>query len=192
MHIAGSFNGVYENLNITDTRHAVVFSSWNAEVNNYVQVDYTNRDINYHGSDDYNNIVYVDRAVYRDPVVQTWALVGPGGQNHPTTDISKNLTQFGYAQGGSRAETLYAKNGGAELYGMGGGDTLIGGTGSDVIGGGIGNDTLTGRGGVDRFVRNFGDGTDVITDFTGQASAVMCWFSTAITSAARAASSFVM
>ncbi|MBU6234627.1 MAG: calcium-binding protein [Alphaproteobacteria bacterium] len=166
LHIAGSYNGTFTNLNITDTRHAVVFSSWNAEVNNYVQVDNTNRDINFHGSDDYGNVVMVDGAVYRESPSQTWALVGPGGQNHPATDIyGENIVQFSYASGGSRAETLYARDGGAQLYGRGGDDTLIGNNGNDILSGDLGNDTMAGGLGIDTFVRNYGDGIDTILDF---------------------------
>lgn len=166
LHIAGSFNGVYENLTITDTRHAVVFSSWNAEVNNYVQVDYTNRDINYHGSDDYGNVVEVNRAVYKEVPNIQGSIIGLFGQNHPSTDLSKNTTLFGYVKGGSKAETLYGFNGGSEMYGMKGDDVLVGGNGVDVLSGGMGADVLTGGTGNDRFVLSSGDGTDVVSDFT--------------------------
>jgi hypothetical protein len=52
------------------------------------------------------------------------------------------------------------------LYGFAGNDTISGGGGDDFLVGGIGNDTVTGGPGDDRFVFNFGDGQDVVTDFT--------------------------
>lgn len=166
LHIAGSVDGVYENLKIYDTRHAVVFSSWSAEVNNRVQIAYTNRDINFHGSDDYGNVVIVDRANYRQSPMQFWELVSPGGQGHPATDIyGKNTILFDYAVGSSRAEILMARDDDAELFGRAGDDTLIGGKGNDWISGDLGNDIMTGGQGRDTFVRIFSDGTDRITDF---------------------------
>ena len=53
-----------------------------------------------------------------------------------------------------------------DLFGFGGNDTLSGGGNSDILTGGQGNDTLTGGAGDDRFVFKFGDGLDVVTDFS--------------------------
>jgi len=49
---------------------------------------------------------------------------------------------------------------------------LIGNSANNVITGGWGNDILTGQGGSDTFVINFGDGSDVITDFIAGSGAV--------------------
>ncbi|MBU6234626.1 MAG: type I secretion C-terminal target domain-containing protein [Alphaproteobacteria bacterium] len=174
LHIAGSFYSTYENLTITDVRHAVLFSSWNAEIGNKVQVDYTNRDINYHGSDDYGNVVVIDTAVYRDGL-ESWSLVAPGGTSHAYTDIDANTTVFGFAQGSNvKADTLHGKDTGSTLLGMGGNDMLYGGLAVDTLDGGLGNDMLmggkgadilTGGAGRDTFWMLRGDAKDTITDF---------------------------
>lgn len=177
LHIAGSTNSTYQNLTITDVRHAVLFSSWNAEIGNTVHVAMTNRDINYHGSDDFGNFVIVDRAVYRDGL-ESWSLVSPGGSGHATTNIDLNTTLFGFAQGGNKNDTLFGKDGGSRLFGMGGHDLLVGGNGTDRIDGGIGNDTIIGGAGRDllwgglgrdTFVMERGDANDRIYDFQGGA-----------------------
>ncbi len=165
LHIAGSFYGTFDNLEITDVRHAVLFSSWNAEAYNNVHVLYTNRDINYHGSDDHSNTVIVDTAIYEGSDLNTWALVSPGSIIHPYTDISKNINLFGYAIGGEKDDTVFGLDNGAQLYGGGGHDNLIGGKGDDIISGDAGNDNLTGGTGSDVFLRSFGDDGDTITDF---------------------------
>ncbi|NBX65413.1 MAG: hypothetical protein EBQ96_00230 [Proteobacteria bacterium] len=177
IHIAGSTHSTYQNLTITDVRHAVLFSSWNAEIGNTVHVAMTNRDINYHGSDDYGNFVIVDRAVYKDGL-ESWSLVSPGGTSHASTNIDLNTTLFGFAQGGSKNDILQGKDGGSKLYGMGGNDLLIGGNGADTISGGDGNDTIIGGAGKDllwgglgrdTFVMEKGDANDRIYDFQGGA-----------------------
>ena len=45
-------------------------------------------------------------------------------------------------------------------------ESLVGGSKADTLSGGKGNDTLKGNGGNDVFVYSFGDGADVIADFT--------------------------
>lgn len=175
LHIAGSFYSTYENLNITDVRHAVVFSSWNAEIGNTVHVANTNRDINYHGSDDYGNFVIVDNAVYDDGL-ESWSLVAPGGTSHAHTDINANTTLFVHAEGGVKADIIRGADKGSTLLGKAGNDQLFGGKGADLLDGGLGNDllvggrsadTMAGGAGRDTFWLQRGDGTgDVIEDFT--------------------------
>jgi Ca2+-binding RTX toxin-like protein len=53
------------------------------------------------------------------------------------------------------------------LYGDRGDDTLEGDDGNDSLWGGTGNDRLAGGDGRDMFVFHFGDGADIITDFSG-------------------------
>lgn len=167
LHLAGSFYGTYENLDIVNVRHAVIFSSWSAEAYNDVHVTNTNRDINYHGSDDHSNTVIVDRSVYEGSEENAWALVSPGSIIHPYTDIEKNTNLFGYAVGGFKDDTVYGRDGGAQLYGGAGHDKLTGGTGDDILAGETGNDLLAGGDGRDVFLRAFGEGQDIITDFKG-------------------------
>ncbi|MEH2335700.1 hypothetical protein [Nostoc sp.] len=64
----------------------------------------------------------------------------------------------------------------ANIIGTNGNDTLVGGDSADTINGKAGNDTitanqgndtLTGGGGKDKFVYDYNNGTDTITDFNG-------------------------
>lgn len=185
LYLAETFYGDFENLTMTDVRHAVVFSSWSAEVGNNVHVLWTNRDINYHGSPDHSNTVLVDRVEYDAGPDRAWPVVGTGSVMHPWTDIHDNTTLFRYAQGSFKDEEIVAQDGGSTLYGNGGHDLLIGGTGADFLYGGEGNDTIRGNEGADEidggagndvlsggtgrdvFVKSYGEGADTVTDFLG-------------------------
>jgi len=100
-------------------------------------------------------------------------------------NLAANMGVFGDAEGdtfssinkvvGSRFDDgLVADDSGVVLDGGAGHDLLVGGAGLDVLIGGDGDDTLkggrgldvlTGGAGADRFVLNYGDGPDLITDF---------------------------
>ncbi len=99
--------------------------------------------------------------------------------------LATNMGVYGDAQGdtfssinkvvGSRFDDgLIADDSGVVLDGGAGHDLLVGGAGLDALIGGDGDDTLeggrgldvlTGGAGADRFVLNYGDGPDLITDF---------------------------
>lgn len=164
IQVAETYYGVFENLDIQNVRHAFVFSSWNTEVGNKVHITSTNRDINFHGGPDYNNVVTVDSDIYRlgDTV---WRIVSPGGSMHPTTDLSKNTVLFGVASAGSKDDVIHGWDSGAWLDGNDGKDTLHGGDSADVLIGGLKNDTLIGGGGRDKFVFEVNGGVDTIKDF---------------------------
>lgn len=182
LHLAETFYGTFENLTLVNTRHAVVFSSWNAEAYNTVDVDYTNRDINFHGSPDHSNTVIVQEMEYRGGN-QSWSPVSTGSEIHPYTDVDQNMVSFGFVTGSEKDDRMSALDSGGTLYGRAGDDTLIGGKGadflqggegndnlygnggSDVLYGGIGEDEMDGGGGTDRFVRFYGDGADTISGF---------------------------
>lgn len=67
----------------------------------------------------------------------------------------------------SPMDTILSGGSGSDiLYGHAGNDTLNAGAGNDLLVGGTGSDTLTGGAGADKFVFNFGDGIDTVTDFT--------------------------
>ncbi|WP_143437555.1 hypothetical protein [Hydrocoleum sp. CS-953] len=51
------------------------------------------------------------------------------------------------------------------IFGNQGQDILLGQDGDDLLNGGADDDTLTGGSGSDRFLLNFGQGSDIITDF---------------------------
>jgi Ca2+-binding RTX toxin-like protein len=100
-------------------------------------------------------------------------------------NLATNMGVYGDAQGdtfssinkvvGSRFDDgLIADDSGVVLDGGAGHDLLVGGAGLDVLIGGDGDDTLvgghgldvlTGGAGADRFVLDYGDGPDLITDF---------------------------
>ncbi len=166
LHIKGTSHSTFENLTITDTRHAVTFGSWSAETDNNIHVLYTNRDINYHGSPDHSNTVIVDVVDYDANANKAWSIIDTGGEIHPYTDIYANTTQFTYASAGDRDDIIFGTDNGATLLGNNGSDTILGGAGNDVISGGTGDDTLTGNAGSDNFITNYASNYDVITDFT--------------------------
>jgi hypothetical protein len=53
LQLAETHYGTFENMEIFNTRHAMVFNSWHAETGNSVHIIETNRDINYHGGADW-------------------------------------------------------------------------------------------------------------------------------------------
>lgn len=173
VQIYETFSSSITDVEAYNVRHAVLFSSWHAEADNYVQVTGTNRDINFHGSPDVGNTVVVDTAVLSyDPSSNTgpergfWPLVGTGGTMHAETDIyASNSVTFGHAEGYNAGELIYGWDSGAYLNGRGGQDTLIGGSGDDILIGADNKDTLVGGAGRDSFVFRQGDGYDTITDF---------------------------
>ncbi|NCC20840.1 MAG: hypothetical protein EOM26_00085 [Alphaproteobacteria bacterium] len=173
LQITETHNGVFENMEILNVRHAVVFSSWHAETGNSVHVLNTNRDINYHGGADYGNNVVVERCVYDSGSSgDTWRIVSPGGSKHPETDDDlytacniKNSTLFGIATGSAKADVIHAWDFGSILVGKAGTDELYGGKGDDIIFAGKGYEEVRGGGGSDRFVYEPGDGRDTILDF---------------------------
>lgn len=157
------FNSDLTRLHITDVRHAVLFSSWHAEVGNLVHIEYTNRDINFHGSPDHSNTVLIDEMMLQyDEDVRggkprhAWRALSFGGKNHARTNfVGDNEISFKKAMGGWRMDILPASKSGSILDGRTGGDFLVGQEG---------NDRMTGGAGWDKFYS--GGGKDIITDFS--------------------------
>ncbi|CAN5190729.1 hypothetical protein BH10PSE7_BH10PSE7_12740 [soil metagenome] len=157
VELHGAMNNVLKNLEIYDTRHALVFSSWHAETGNVVGITATNRDVNFHGSPDKGNTVTVDRSVLTyDPDQNegsehgAWSIVSPGGSNHALTNFyADNTVSFAIGIGHERNDTVYAIDAGGYLAGNDGNDILVGRGGADTLIGGNGNDTLFGSGGGD-------------------------------------------
>lgn len=172
LQIYETFGGSFTNLEIFNTRHAVLFSAWDAEVGNTVHVLDTNRDVNFHGSADVDNTIVVDRAVLEYDASQNegvtsgiWPIVGDGGSVHAVTDIfGPNAIRFGWAVGSDAADRIDGIDGGAYLNGQNGQDTLNGGTGDDILVGGLNKDTLTGGAGHDTFLFRVGDNYDTLVD----------------------------
>lgn len=170
-----TFYAEITDVEIYNVRHSVLFSSWNAEAGNYVEVTATNRDINFHGSPDTGNEVYVLSSILDyDPSQNTgttngfWDIVSGGGSKHANTDIfDTNSVVFKHAEGSQGSEIILGADGGAYLDGNGSQDLIIGGSGDDIIIGGTSRDELIGGDGADTFVFNLGDSYDTIFDFSG-------------------------
>ncbi|WP_135506651.1 calcium-binding protein [Roseovarius aestuariivivens] len=173
-----SFANDFTNLSSTDARHAVLFSSYNAEHYNSLHLTFSNRDINFHGSMDDENIIQVDRLAMDYPAdgsTEQWQAVHPGVRGlHPNTDLSANTVTFTIAQTGDRSDVVLANTGGAEVRLRDGSDEGIGQQGNDFFDGQDGNDTLRGNGGNDTLRGSEGkdsleggDGTDVLDGGNG-------------------------
>ena len=147
VNIYETFDSSFAGLDVFDMRHAVLFSAWNTESGNQVQINATNRDINFHGGPDSNNIVTVNSAVLDyGNAPEAWQIVSNGGRVvHQQTDIYglDNVVTFANAAGSSRDEMIFARDAGATLRGEGGDDILVAGSGADQLGGGQGNDTAS-------------------------------------------------
>lgn len=165
------FDSDLTRLRIEDVRHAVLFSSWHAEIGNLVHIEYTNRDVNFHGSPDYLNTVLIDEMVLQYNENRragrprgAWRALSFGGKLHARTNfIAHNDITFIKAVGGWRNDILPAAQTGSVLNGRKGDDFLIGN---------IGQDYFTGGAGRDWFVP--GGNADIITDFeTGKKGDVL-------------------
>jgi len=176
-YLQESFANIFTNLYSSGARHAVLTSSYSAEHYNNLHLLFTDRDINFHGSPDAGNTIVVDRSAQNYPLGSDpqWSAVHPGiFPLHPYSTITANDVTFKIAQTGERADRVVAHTSGGNISTGIGGDTIIGGAGNDTIDGGENNDTLQGGAGPDRFIRQFADGFDLITDFqTGAAGDVL-------------------
>ncbi|MBB5756055.1 Ca2+-binding RTX toxin-like protein [Methylorubrum rhodinum] len=172
-----AFANTFTHLSDRDMRHSVLFSSWNAEHYNHIQVDSTNRDINFHGSPDSSNTIIVDRAVASyGGGMASWPIVGPGAfPIHPRSTIEDNDIRFHYLRATEHYETIRATDDGADIDAAGGGDFITGGKGADRLSGGAGDDTIrdtdsgndTIDGGTGNDTIASGRGNDVITGGEG-------------------------
>jgi Ca2+-binding RTX toxin-like protein len=157
-----SFANTLTNISSTDARHAVLFSSYNAEHYNNIHMTFSNRDINFHGSADSGNTIVIDRMVQDYPAdgsTEQWRVVGPGVQGlHPNATIDANDVTFRYARTSDRSEIVVAHVDGGNIALGDGSDAGIGQGGNDTMNGDLGNDTLRGNGGDD--ILNGGDGKD--------------------------------
>ncbi|SFK78272.1 calcium-binding protein [Methylorubrum salsuginis] len=68
--------------------------------------------------------------------------------------------------GGTENDILSGEGGNDRITGDAGDDTLNGGSGADILTGGLGSDRISTGAGSDRIERSFGEGNDIITDFT--------------------------
>jgi RTX calcium-binding nonapeptide repeat (4 copies) len=152
----------FQGLRIHDTRHAVLFASVTSASGNTVQVDDTNRDINFHGGLDHDNLVTVNRSVHGaagQGYVGSATFVNPGTDYGAPTDPDANTILFRQVVGTVRADDVRGMSGGARLTTLGGNDTLTGGNGSDRLDGGTGDDLIRGSRGSDTVIGGYGSDT---------------------------------
>ena len=174
IHIKESFEDSFTHLDVRYTRHGVLFSSFSAEHYNYLQFDFLNRDVNFHGSMDSGNVIRVDRDIldydHLGDILkyQFDAVQGTTATDHqrPQTNIEDNDVRFKYLIAADHGDLVHADKGGAYISGWDGADTLYGDDGSDTLIAGRGDDVLVGGGSSDYFIRQFiENGADKIMDF---------------------------
>jgi Ca2+-binding RTX toxin-like protein len=161
--IRDTFDSYFSNLDIIDTRHAVIFGGWNTASGNSIHLNHTNRDINFHGGLDQNNIVILDEAMRNTIEEQEglgWATFYNQKGTHygVPTNPKTNPIYFRVLEGTSKDDTyVFSHLDGSIIKGLGGHDSIVGGVGDDEIDGGMGDDTLMGGAGDDVFVFSEGD-----------------------------------
>jgi Ca2+-binding RTX toxin-like protein len=176
-------HSTFTNMTILDTRHAVVFSSWAAEIDNIIQITQTNRDINFHGGPDSGNVVTVDQIIINNYTESAGGnIIQAFWTMHPYTDISQNTTKVTYGVALEGNDIIFGTDYGSYLRGGAGNDILIGGAGNDVLIGDTQSDTFTGGKGADYFVfsneqAGWG-GNDTVTDFNAVEGDKLVFFNT--------------
>lgn len=152
LQIRDVYDSSFTNISDMDMRHSVVFASWTSAAGNVVHVAQTDRDINFHGGRDHDNVVVVDRSI-RDAnsdIISPTLFVNTTGTHYGSvTDASANKVTFGTVIGTRLGDTVTGYDNGAWLDGKGGDDSLTGGAGNDMLIGGAGADTLKGMAGQD-------------------------------------------
>jgi hypothetical protein len=152
IQIRDVYDSNFINISDQDMRHSVVFASWRSSAGNFVQVAFTDRDINFHGGLHHDNVVMVDnslRDANSDIITPTLFVNSDGTSYGAPTDMTTNSAAFGNVMGTRLNDTVQGYDNGAALDGAGGHDCLTGGLGNDLLTGNTGNDSLFGGGGVD-------------------------------------------
>lgn len=156
------YDSDFSDLTITDTRHAVVFASYTSASGNVVEVSYTNRDINFHGGLDQDNIVSVDVSVrvgeetsYMSPTL----FFNDGKSYGAPTDPDANTVTFGTVVGTVRADAVMSSNEGSHIEVLGGEDLVVTGDGDDYVDLGTGNDLVLASSGNDILIGGSADDT---------------------------------
>lgn len=174
------YDSVFTHLQAVDTRHAVLFASYTSAANNTVEVDFTNRDINFHGGLDHGNTVIVHNSV-RTAIEQAYmasvSFFNPGTSYGAPTDPDANVIKFENVVATVRTDAVVAVDTGAHISTLSGNDSVAGGAGNDWIdlGSGAelvvasaGDDTIIGGQGVDRLVMGLNSAQVLVTTIAGQ------------------------
>ncbi|UEM22436.1 hypothetical protein JL100_006735 [Skermanella mucosa] len=167
VHLGTVFASRLRDLSDRGMRHSVTFHSWSANAYNDISIDFTDRDVNFHGGRSHHNQVLVKRSDVYDghgmwiPAVY-WNM--DGERWGPPSDVRTNRVTFENAVGGrNKDDLLIAAAGGARLDGKSGNNILVAGPGDDVLSGGSGADTfvICADGSHDTIV-NFDPKTDIL------------------------------
>lgn len=158
------YDSTFTHLQAVDTRHAVLFASYTSAANNTIEVDFTNRDINFHGGLDHGNTVIVHNSI-RTTAEQSYmasvSFFNSGTSYGAPTDANANVIKFENVVATVRADMVAAVDTGAHISTLSGNDSVQGGagndwvdmgTGSDLVLASAGEDTINGGQGVDRLV----------------------------------------
>ncbi|WP_158044379.1 hypothetical protein [Skermanella pratensis] len=146
VHLGTVFASRLRDLSDRGMRHSVTFHSWSANAYNDISIDFTDRDVNFHGGRSHHNQIEVKRSDVYDghgmwiPSVY-WNMEGE--RWGPPSDRRTNRVTFENAVGGrNKDDLLIAAAGGARLDGRSGNNILVAGPGDDVLVGGPGTDTF--------------------------------------------------
>lgn len=174
------YDSSFTHLQAVDTRHAVLFASYTSAVNNRIEVDFTNRDINFHGGLDHGNTVIVHNSI-RTATEQSYmgsvSFFNPGTSYGAPTDRDANVLKFENVVATVRADAVVAVDTGAHISTMSGNDSVAGGagndwidlgSGSDLVLASAGQDTINGGQGVDRLVFGLHSAQVLVTTINGQ------------------------
>lgn len=147
-----SYDGTFTKLQDADMRHSVVFASWASSVDNRIHLDFTDRDVNFHGGRDHGNHVHVEKSMREAAAddLSTTVWINQGGETFGApTDPEANAVFFDYVIGSRRGDLVQGVDSGVYFDGKGGDDTLIGGAGNDTLAGGRNDDVIDGNDGYD-------------------------------------------
>ena len=174
------YDSTFTHLQAVDTRHAVLFASYTSAANNTIEVDFTNRDINFHGGLDHGNTVIVHHSI-RTTAEQSYmasvSFFNSGTSYGAPTDANANVIKFENVVATVRADMVVAVDTGAHISTLSGNDSVQGGagndwvdmgTGSDLVLASAGEDTINGGQGVDRLVFGLHSSQVLVTTIGGQ------------------------
>lgn len=162
--IRNVFDSSFEDLSLFDTRHAVLFGSYNTAIGNTVHVLETNRDINFHGGLDQGNFVHVESSV-REGIEQEYmaavSFFNFGTSYGAPTNAQDNTLVFDTVTGTVRQDVVFASDAGALISTGMAADTVHGGAGDDVVDLGSGHDTYFASEGTDVVIGGSGSDTAI-------------------------------
>ncbi|SPF79866.1 calcium-binding protein [Pseudoprimorskyibacter insulae] len=169
------YDSEFTGLDIVNVRHAVIFASYTSASGNTVQVDWTNRDVNFHGGRDQNNTVTVDAMIRlgaEQSYMSTATYYNPGERWGAPTDPATNDIYFRELVASNKADDVYSHADGSFIQTVDSSDIVHTNIGDDLIDTGSGNDTVYASGGQDTIIGNSGTDTVILTgalaDYTVQ------------------------